>query len=144
MGSTSHTKQKVTVGRIIDWLFYALYIFLIIVTILDMFGIPIPFVDAFMYKGVVTQGTTTQDNTLLKFLLILFSSVGVVVLNDKRELSKKVVNPLERVEELLSAGQFDNYNYNFFKNKDDFYIYFTQELKRLENGEIGLLRQVNY
>jgi len=120
----SRDRKKLTLSRIIDWLFYVLYIVLFIVTILDLCNIPIPFVDTF----------TKNNDTLLKFLLLLFASVGIIVLNDKRELTKNVVNPLERVEELISAGNLDNFNFVFFKDKDDFYFYFTREIKSIENG----------
>lgn len=117
-------RKKATVSRIIDWLFYALYIMLIAVTILDMCGVPIPLVDEF----------TENNDTLLRFMLIVFASVGIVVLNDKRELAKNIANPLKYVEQLIIAGKSDSSNLVYFDSKDSLYIYFTQEIKHLENG----------
>lgn len=116
--------RKITVNNVIDWIFYALYIALIIVTILDMCGIPIPFVDKF----------TSQDNKLLRFMLIIFATVGIVVLKDKRELAKNVTAPLSRIENLITNGTSNDSNFVYFSNKDLFYLYFTEEITRLGNG----------
>ena len=120
-----HENRKKTFSRIVDLLFYAMYFLLIGVTVLDMCGLPIIF-----FENKFVQ----DSNTLLKFLLILFSSVGIVVLNDKRELAKNVVDPLKRIEQLTGAGSLGNSNFTFLGTKDAFYIYFTQEIRHLENG----------
>jgi len=111
-------------SKVVDYLFYALYIILIAFTILNMLNIPIPLVHDFV---------KSNDN-LLKFLLIVFASVGIVVLHDKRELTKNVVTPLKHIEKIISAGKLDNSKIVYFKDKVAFYIYFAQELQHLESG----------
>ena len=123
-------KRKITLSGLIDGIFYVIYILLFIVTILDMFGIPIPFVDQF----TIDANGQPVVQPLLKLLLLLFATVGIVVLNDKRELTKKVVAPIEHLDNLITTGNTGSANITLLKNKDDFYMFFTQELRSLEKG----------
>ena len=119
----SHNK-KITTNRIIDWIFYIVYILLFILTILDLCSVPIPFIDNY----------TKDSNYLLRFLLMLFSSVGIVVLNDKRDMAKKVVKPIEYIEKTISMGEANDSNLTFLSNKDEFYMLFDHELQHLKSG----------
>jgi len=124
MSSCKKRNKKVTLSKVIDLIFYTIYIVLFILTILDMFSIPIPLVDNYIKDG----------NNLLRLLLMLFSSVGIVILNDKREMAKKVVSPLKYIEQSISNGESNNSNFIFLSNKDEFYMFFTQEIRHLKSG----------
>lgn len=112
------------ISGIVDWAFGIMYAVLTIVTILDMFGVSIPFI----------QKYTSRTTVLLKLLIIVFASVGIVILNDKRELQKSVEKPIEHVETLLDSQVPD---IHVFTTKDEFYIFYSTILRNLpSNAEV--------
>lgn len=116
-------KTRLKASRAADYIFLVLYIILILATILDMCGISLPFLSKI----------TTNSTVLMKFIIIVFASVGIVVLNDKRELQQSIEKPLERIEESIDSYPKGT-GVHLFTNKDDFYLYFTQVIRDLPSG----------
>jgi len=82
MSSCKKRNKKVTLSKVIDLIFYTIYIVLFILTILDMFSIPIPLVDNYIKDG----------NNLLRLLLMLFSSVGIVLMTREKWQKKRLAH----------------------------------------------------
>ena len=132
-------KKKFSISRVADFVFLVFYIVLTIITILDLFGVSLPVVNVI-----------TSDSTLLmRFIILVFSSIGIVVLSDKRESQKKIQQPIERIEKTIISPR-SNTGIRLFTNKDEFYLYFTQLLRELNSGSEILLtafeknQNVNY
>lgn len=117
-------KIRQVTANIVDTLFYIVYVLLVIVTILDLFGVNIPFVES--YAG--------DANALLKFLLLVFATIGIIVLNDKRSLQKQVLNPIKEMNELLNMGGVSDTRLFYFKNKKEDYAFFSKKLRELSAG----------
>lgn len=110
--------------NLMDIIFYIVYIVLLIISILDLFDISIPFIECY----------TNDVNKLLKFLLLVFASVGIIILNDKRTLMKKVVDPISKIGEVVKQGAISKTNLFYFKNKKDDYDFFAREIRNLQDG----------
>lgn len=117
-------KPKISVHDIIDMIFYFVYIALFIISIFDLFDLQIPFIETY----------TSDSNSLLKFVLLVFSCVGVTILNDKRNLEKKVVNPIKNMDEIFKHSVSSNTNLFYFNNKKDDYDFFAREIRQLYGG----------
>lgn len=108
----------------VDFIFYFVYVVLLLVSILDLLGVNIPFINDY----------TSDTNQLLKFLLLVFACVGIIILNDKRMLEKKVVNPIENINKTIMSGLVSNTNLFYFKSKKDDYDFFAREIRGLHDG----------
>jgi len=49
-------------------------------------------------------------------------------------MAKKEVSPLKYIEQSISNGESNNSNFIFLSNKDEFYMFFTQEIRHLKSG----------
>ena len=116
--------KKNVFSNIVDFIFYLVYIVLLLASIFDLLGVNIPFIKD--YASDVSQ--------LLKFLLLVFACVGIIILNDKRMLEKKVVNPIENINETIMRGMLSNTKLFYFKSKKDDYNFFAREIRGLNDG----------
>lgn len=112
------------VGSIVDIIFFIVYVLLFVVSIIDLIGYNIPFIETY----------TNDSNQLSKFLLLIFASVGIITINDKRTIEKKVVDPINGINEVISHGLISGTNLFYFKNKKDDYNFFAREIRNLHSG----------
>lgn len=117
-------KAKNIFNNIVDCIFYFVYIVLLLISILDLLGVTIPFIDKYI----------NDSNQLQKFILLVFACVGIIVLNDKRTLEKRVVDPIEDINENIRRGLLSNNNIFYFVNKKENYNFFAREIRGLPDG----------
>jgi len=122
------------VNAIIDILFMISYIFTLILSILDVFGV-----------------ITFDSANWMKILVMMFSTVGIVVLLDKRitvkkiepqvdEMDKNVKDSINQIDEIKKvstdiAKKIDeNIEIKYFPDKTKFYLFLTDLLLQLPQG----------
>ena len=117
---------------LLDVIFEVLYIAVMILAILDIFGL-------FVF---------VQSDGWMKILVLIFATVGLVTISDKKRLEENIEPELTRISDVQNSeiGSVkkieDNTNVTleklddtkqikYFKDKTQFYLYLTQILLKM-------------
>lgn len=128
-------KLKKKLSAILDVIFYLLYVALMVIALLDIFGI-------FVF---------VKSDDWTKILVMIFGSVGLVTIFDKRKLEegitpeiKKIVEKQDkaykRIDEIeretnTTLDKLDStMQIEYFPDKTQFYLYLTKLLLQLPSG----------
>ena len=120
---------------LLDVIFEVLYIAVMILAILDIFGL-------FVF---------VQSDGWMKILVLIFATVGLVTISDKKRLEENIEPELTRISDVQNSeiGSVkkieDNTNVTleklddtkqikYFKDKTQFYLYLTQILLKMPSG----------
>ena len=125
-------KIKKSMRALLDVIFEVLYIAVMILAILDIFGL-------FVF---------VQSDGWMKILVLIFATVGLVTISDKKRLEENIEPELTRISDVQNSeiGSVkkieDNTNVTleklddtkqikYFKDKTQFYLYLTQILLKM-------------
>lgn len=128
-------KIKKSMRALLDVIFEVLYIAVMILAILDIFGL-------FVF---------VQSDGWMKILVLIFATVGLVTISDKKRLEENIEPELTRISDVQNSeiGSVkkieDNTNVTleklddtkqikYFKDKTQFYLYLTQILLKMPSG----------
>lgn len=128
-------KIKKSMRALLDVIFEVLYIAVMILAILDIFGLLV----------------FVQSDGWMKILVLIFATVGLVTISDKKRLEENIEPELTRISDVQNSeiGSVkkieDNTNVTleklddtkqikYFKDKTQFYLYLTQILLKMPSG----------
>ena len=128
-------KLRKFLAGFLDAIFSITYILMIILAILDIFGIL----------------TVIATDMWSKVLVMIFGTVGIVIISDKHKLEKEIkpqideimehqnneISSVESIEQIV-GNIFDransNINIKYFPDKTQFYLFLSELLLKLPNG----------
>lgn len=128
-------KLKKSLAFVLDVIFYVLYIVLIVITLLDVFGV-------FVF---------IESANWTKVLVMIFASVGLVTLSDKRKMGESIEPEMKKITEKqeeacekinqikeetnIALDKLDStMQIEYFPDKTQFYLYLTKLLLQLPSG----------